>query len=77
MKASQALNRLQMEVYIIHVFYYYVKRSRKPVPGVRIVECGAKEDSEKYTLPHPLVVFFCSHLFALSPRSERLEQPTT
>ena len=26
-------------------------------------------------LPHPLVVFFsCSHLFARSPRSERLEQ---
>ena len=25
-------------------------------------------------LPHPLVIFFCSHLFALSPRSERLEQ---
>ena len=29
-----------------------------PVPGVRIVECGAKEESEKHTLPHPLVVFF-------------------
>ena len=51
---------------------------RKPcVPGVRIVECGAKEESEKHTLPHPLVVFFSSHLFALSPRSERLEQATT
>ena len=50
---------------------------RKSVPGVRIVECGAKEESEKHTLPHPLVVFFCSHLFALSPRSERLEQATT
>ena len=25
MKASQALNRLQMEAYIIHVFYYYVE----------------------------------------------------
>ena len=24
-KASQALNRLQMEVYTIHVFYYYVE----------------------------------------------------
>ena len=31
---------------------------RKSVPGVRIVECGAKEESEKHTLPHPLVVFF-------------------
>ena len=50
---------------------------RKPVPGVRIVERGAKELSEKHTLPHPLVIFFCSHLFALSPRSERLEQATT
>ena len=50
---------------------------RKPVPGVRIVECTAREESEKHTLPHPLVVFFCSHLFALSPRSERLEQATT
>ena len=50
---------------------------RKSVPGVRIVECGAKEESEKHTLPHPLVVFFCSHHFALSPRSERLEQATT
>ena len=53
------------------------------------MECGAKEESEKKNeeenresespslspLPHPLVVcFFCSHLFALSPRSERLEQ---
>ena len=46
---------------------------RKSVPGVRIVECGAKEESEKHTLPHPLVVFFWSHLFALSPWSERLE----
>ena len=25
-------------------------------------------------LPHPIVIFFCSHLFALFPRSERLEQ---
>ena len=50
---------------------------RKSVPGVRIVEWGAKEESEKHTLPHPLVVFFCSHFFALSPRSERLEQATT
>ena len=50
---------------------------RKPVPGVRIVECGAKEESERHTLLHPLVVFFCSHLFPLSPRSERLEQATT
>ena len=24
-------------------------------------------------LPNPLVIFFCSHLFALSPLSERLE----
>ena len=24
-EASQALNRLQMEAYIIHVFYYYVE----------------------------------------------------
>ena len=50
---------------------------RKPVPGVRIAECTAREESEKHTLSHPLVVFFCSHLFALSPRSERLEQATT
>ena len=30
---------------------------RKPVPGVRIVECDVKEESEKHTLPHLLVVF--------------------
>ena len=35
---------------------------RKSVPGVRIVECGAKEESEKHTLPHPLVVFFSAHI---------------
>ena len=61
-----------------------------PVLVSLIVECGAKEESEKKLggkkegvpslspLPHPLVVvvvfFFCSHLFALSPRSVRLEQ---
>ena len=33
-----------------------------PVPGVRIVECGAKEESEKHTLPNPLVVFFSAHI---------------
>ena len=39
---------------------------RKPVPGVRIVECGEKEEGEKNTLPYPLVISFCSHLFALT-----------
>ena len=53
------------------------------------MECGAEEESEKTnkeenwerespslsSRPHPSVVsFFCSHLFALSPLSERLEQ---
>ena len=48
---SSAKLRLQMEAYIIHVFYYYVERSRKPVPGVRTVESSATPS------PHPLVVF--------------------
>ena len=46
--------------------------SRRSDSGVR-----AKEEGEKNTLPLPLVVSFCWHLFALSPRSERLEQATT
>ena len=54
----------------------------EPVPGVRIVECGAKKESEKkiprshpYPTPSLLLLFFLlRYLFALSPRSERLEQ---
>ena len=45
------------------------------VPGVRIVE---KESEKKiYAVKEPaphIVIFFCSHLFALPPRSEHLEQ---
>ena len=51
-KVSQALNRLQMEAYIIHVFYYYVERSRKPVPGVR--DSGVwRQGRERETHPTP------------------------
>ena len=55
----------------------------EPVPGVRIVECGAKKESEKkiprsHPYPTPslllLLFFLLRYLFALSPRSERLEQ---
>ena len=54
----------------------------EPVPGVRIVECGAKKESEKkiprshlYPTPSLLLLFFLlRYLSALSPRSERLEQ---
>ena len=43
---------------------------RKPcVPGVRIVECGAKEESEKHTLPHPLVVF-AAHISLRYPHKQ-------
>ena len=63
--------------------------SRPPVPGVQIVECGTKEETEKKIrrkkgrglspLPHPLFVclfvFFSAYIFfTLSPRSELLEQ---
>ena len=62
-KVSQALNRLQMEAYIIHVFYYYVERSRKPVPGVRDSGVWRQgRERETHPTPPPRCFFFSAHI---------------
>ena len=52
--------------------------SPKPVPGVRMVQKKREKQICKKTArsapPPHVVLFFCSHLFELSPRSEHLEQ---
>ena len=57
---------------LLSLIIRWLARSRRSDRGVRR-ELREREKTED-PLTHPLAVCFCSHLFALSPRSERLEQ---